>query len=46
MNNCFECPFAIFDYEEYYGGGREKIVTGCKCDLDFETCGEEEAEDG
>ena len=30
MSDCYDCDHAIFDYEEYYGGYREKIVTGCK----------------
>lgn len=42
MADCFDCPYAIFDIEEYYGGGREKIVTGCKKDKFPEECEEEE----
>ena len=30
MTDCYDCEHAIFDYEEYYGGYREKIVAGCK----------------
>jgi hypothetical protein len=30
MKDCYDCNHAIFDYEEYYGGYREKIVAGCK----------------
>lgn len=30
MKDCFDCEYAEFDVEEYYGGGKQKIVTGCK----------------
>lgn len=30
MKDCFDCEYAEFDIEEYYGGGKQKIVTGCK----------------
>ena len=36
--NCFDCEHAIFDYEEYYGGYREKIVVGCKINGDPDEC--------
>jgi hypothetical protein len=29
MKDCYECKYAEFDTEEYYGGGKEKIVTDC-----------------
>lgn len=45
MNDCYDCEHAIFDYEEYYGGYREKIVIGCKLDREPERCGEEEEDD-
>jgi len=45
MNNCFDCEFAEFDTEEYYGGYHEKIVTGCKLEREPETCEEEEVSD-
>ena len=44
MNDCFDCEYAVFDYEEYYGGYREKIVVDCKLHRDADTCGEEEDE--
>lgn len=31
MKDCYDCEFAEFDTEEYYGGGKQKIVTGCNC---------------
>ena len=34
MDKCLGCKYAIFDYEEYYGGYRERIVVGCKKDQD------------
>ena len=30
MKDCYDCEFAEFDTETYYGGGKQKIVTGCK----------------
>lgn len=30
MKDCYDCEYAEFDVEEYYGGGKQKIVTGCK----------------
>ena len=38
MKDCYDCEFAEFDVEEYYGGGKQKIVTGCKND---EFCSEQ-----
>lgn len=35
---CYDCKYAIFDYEEYYGGYREKIVVGCKINGDPDEC--------
>ena len=32
MKDCYDCKYAEFDVEEYYGGGKQKIVTGCKSD--------------
>ena len=29
MKDCYDCEFAEFDTEEYYGG-KQKIVSGCK----------------
>ena len=43
--NCFDCEHAIFDYEAYYGGYREKIVTGCKINKDPDVCEEGEEDD-
>lgn len=43
--DCYDCKYAIFDYEEYYGGYREKIVTGCKLNREPERCGEENEDD-
>ena len=40
MMDCYDCEYAIFDYEEY----REKIVVGCKIDRDPDRCGEETGE--
>lgn len=28
--DCYDCKYADFDYEEYYGGYKQKIVVGCK----------------
>ena len=30
MKDCYDCEYAEFDVEEYYGGGKQKIVTGCR----------------
>ena len=30
MKDCYDCEYAEFDVEEYYGGYKQKIVTGCK----------------
>ena len=30
MKDCYDCEHAEFDYEEYYGGYKQEIVTGCK----------------
>ena len=30
--NCEDCAHATWDYEEYYNGGREYFVDGCKKD--------------
>ncbi|MCR4739155.1 MAG: hypothetical protein K5886_02710 [Lachnospiraceae bacterium] len=27
--DCFDCEYAEYDVEEYFGGYREKIVIGC-----------------
>ena len=43
--DCYDCEHAIFDYEEYYGGIREKIVDGCKLNRDPDTCDKEKDED-
>ena len=45
MADCYDCKYAIGDYEEYYGGYRQHIVVGCKLDRDPDTCGEEDDED-
>ena len=42
--DCYDCEYAIFDYEEYYGGYRERIVVGCKLDKSPEECEEEDDE--
>ena len=44
MSDCFNCEYAEFDYEEYYGGYREKFVSGCKKEQDPEDCEEGEEE--
>lgn len=28
--NCENCKYATWDYEEYYGGGRQYFVDGCQ----------------
>ena len=43
--DCYDCKYAIFDYEEYYGGYREKIVVGCKINGDPDECGKENEDD-
>lgn len=43
--DCYSCEYAIFDYEEYYGGIQEKIVVGCKLNREPDRCGEDEDED-
>lgn len=30
MKDCYDCEYAEFDTETYYGCGKQKIVTGCK----------------
>ena len=30
MKDCTECKYAEIDHEPYYGGGFQKIITGCK----------------
>lgn len=42
--DCYDCPNAVFDYEEYYGGYKQKIVVGCKIDRDSDRCEEEDEE--
>ena len=44
MRDCFDCEYAEFDYEPYYGGYQEKIVTGCRIDRDPAVCEDEEKE--
>ena len=44
MIGCFDCEYAEFDYEPYYGGYQEKIVTGCRIDQDPAVCEDEEEE--
>lgn len=43
--NCFDCPNAIFDYETYYGGGKQKIVIDCKIGKILEECENEEGDE-
>lgn len=45
MTDCYDCKYAIFDYEEYYGGYEEKIVVGCKVERDPEGCEEGDADE-
>ena len=43
MCKCEECPYAIWDYESYYGTTqREWFVDGCKKDLLPEECESED----
>ena len=42
--DCYDCEYAIFDYEEYYGGGKQRIVVGCKMNREPDRCGEEDEE--
>lgn len=44
MRDCYDCEYAVFDYEEYYGGYRQKIVIDCKIGSIPEECEEEEEE--
>ena len=32
--NCGDCLYAVWDYEEYYGGSRRWFVVGCRKGLD------------
>ena len=33
MEQCKECKYAVWDYEDYYGDGRQYFVTDCRKDL-------------
>lgn len=36
MNDCNNCEYAEFDYEEYYGTNRRQyFVSGCKKDAEY-----------
>jgi len=41
-NKCEECPYAIWDYYEYYGHVKEWFVDGCKKGLDENECDDDE----
>ena len=46
MSRCKDCKYAILDYCEYYRGGKQYFVAGCKKDMDGTECEEyEESED-
>ena len=30
---CENCKYALYDFEDYYGGGKQYFVCGCKKDL-------------
>ena len=46
MNRCASCKYALWDYEEYYGGKRRYFVDDCKWGETPETCEQyEEDED-
>lgn len=32
MSDCTNCKYATWDYEEYYGGYRQRFVDGCRKD--------------
>lgn len=38
MEQCTSCRHAEWDFEEYYGGGRQWFVCGCKKDEAPEEC--------
>ena len=45
MTNCENCPSAIWDCFEFYGTTKtQRIVTGCKREMEPEECEEEEDE--
>ena len=37
---CDDCKYAKYDYEEYYGGGKQYFICGCKKDGDVENSDE------
>lgn len=44
--NCNECRYAIWDYEEYLGGGKQYFIDGCKLGYSSkEECDEENREE-
>ena len=44
--NCNECRYAIWDYEEYLGGGRQYFIDGCRLGYSSkEECDEENREE-
>lgn len=45
MAECKNCKYAIWDYEEYYGGGKEWFVTDCRKGNAQEGCKEFKEED-
>ena len=38
MSDCRSCKYALWDYEEYYGGKRRYFVDDCKWNETTETC--------
>ena len=46
MSDCTNCKYATWDYEEYYGGGKQYFVCGCNRDADLEADECEEYEEG
>lgn len=34
MNNCGDCEYATWDYEEYCGGAKRWFCTGCRKGMD------------
>jgi hypothetical protein len=35
-NNCSDCAYAIWDYEEYYGGAKDYYFVACARDREPE----------
>lgn len=45
LMNCTECPYAIWDYETYYGTTQKQyFVSGCRKDKSPEECEDEDGE--